>query len=593
MLESVKRLALLFSRKNRFGFLVLLCLMFIGAILETLGVGAIPVFVSVIALPEQMLKYPYLNPMLTFFDLTTAKQLLIYAGIGLILVFAVKNAYISFVYYLQARFTKNRQVDLGRRLFSLYLHAPYPFHLNRDSSELLRNVNQEVQRVIKGILNPFQAIVMQGLVLLCVAALLLITEPIITIFAGIVLGGASILFLKGLHARTKRKGREAQKERQRSLQAINQGLGGIKEVLVSGNSRYFIDRFIESLQRMTAAEAFRQVAEKLSQPFLECIIVLGILAVAFALLFMGRPLETIAPTLALFGAALIRLKSCVNTIVASFTNFRYNAVAIHPIWNDIHALNQKGPLNAGSVEVTKLRKAIVLENIRYRYPGSERLAVKNINLSILRGSSIALVGPTGSGKTTLVDILLGLLKPETGRILADGRNIFENISTWHSRIGYVPQNIYLLNDSIKNNIAFGVADREIDHQKLDKALQSSQLETFVSELPLGVDTVVGERGVRISGGQRQRIGIARALYHNPEILIMDEATAALDNTTEEMLVRAIDRMKKDRTIIIIAHRLSTVKNCDRLYFMENGKITASGKYEELMSACDAFRQMAK
>lgn len=593
MLESIKRLALLFSRKNRFGFLALLCLMFIGAMLETVGVGAIPVFVSVIALPDQVLKYPFLKPILSCFDLSTPKQLLVYAGIGLILVFAVKNAYISFVYYLQARFTKNRQIDLGRRLFSLYIHAPYPFHLNRDSSELLRNVNQEVQRTINGILTPFQAIIMQGLVLLCVSALLLATEPVITVFAGIVLGGASSLFLKGLHARTKRKGREAQMERQQSLQAINQGLGGIKEVLVSGNSRYFINRYIKSIQKMTSADAFRQVAEKISQPFLECIIVLGILAVAFALLFMGRPVETIAPTLALFGAALIRLKSCANTIVASFTNLRYNAVAIHPIWTDINALQKENSLETGPVNAKKLREGIVLENVKYRYPGSDRWAVKDIDLSIGPGRSIALVGPTGSGKTTLVDILLGLLKPETGRILADNRDIFENLSAWHSRIGYIPQNIYLLNDSIKNNIAFGVADAEINHQKLEKALQSAQLSTFVSELPQGVDTVVGERGVRISGGQRQRIGIARALYDNPEILIMDEATSALDNTTEEMLVRAIEAMKKNRTIIMIAHRLSTIKNCDRLYFMENGKITASGKYPELVSNCDAFRQMAK
>jgi len=593
MLTAIKKLNSLFCRKNKIGFFILICLMFIGALLETIGVGAIPAFVSVLAFPEQILKYPFLKPLLNYFDLTTSKQLLIYAGIALLVVFIIKNVFISFVYFLQARFTRNRQNDLSHRLFALYINAPYSFHLKNDSSVLLRNVNQETQRVIIGILTPVQTIIMQSLILISISILLLATEPVITVFAGTVLGLSSGLFLKVLHAKTRRDGQMAQKERQVSIQAINQGLEGIKEVLVSGNSGYFINKFLTSIKRITAAEAFIQVAERISQPFLECIMVLGILTIAGILLFMERPIESIAPTLALFGAALIRLKSCMIAIVSSFTNLRYNAVAIDPIWNDLNKISE--PITQHDYPATSTRQdsSIIFDDVKYSYPGSGKAAIKEINLTIPRAGSIGLVGSTGSGKTTLVDILLGLLKPNEGTVLEDGVNINTKLTEWHRKIGYIPQFIYLLNDTIKNNIAFGLEDSEIDERKCQKAICTAQLENFVSSLPEGVDTVVGERGIRLSGGQRQRIGIARALYNNPEILVMDEATSALDNTTEDLLVQALEKLKQDRTIIMIAHRLRTIKKCDNLYFMKDGQIVASGNYEELLAKCDEFRKMVK
>jgi ATP-binding cassette subfamily C protein len=593
MLTALKRLASLFSRKNKLGFIVLLCFMFLGAILETLGVGVIPVFVSVIAFPDQILKYPFLKPFLEYLDLTTPKQLLIYTGLALFVIFVIKNIYISFVYYLQERFTKNRQVDLSHRLFSLYINAPYSFHLKHDGSELLRNLNLETQRAITGILVPLQTIVMQGLVLISIFILLLVTEPGITVFSGIILGSASGFFLKALNAQLKKLGREAQKERQVSIQAINQGFGGIKEVLISGNSSYFTNRFLISIRRMTSADAFWKVTNKLSQPFLESIIVFGILAVAFLLLFMGRSIESIAPTLALFGAALIRLKSCMNMIVQSFTNLRYNSVAVKPIWNDINNLT-KSVLPPGPSAITpSLQNSIEIDTIQYSYPESDRPAIKDISLTIPKGASVAFVGPTGSGKTTLVDVLLGLLKTEQGNIRVDGVDIFNNLTGWHQKIGYIPQSIYLLNDTIKNNIALGLEDSEIDEDKLQKAIHTAQLDAFIVSLSEGVETVVGERGIRLSGGERQRIGIARALYNNPEVLIMDEATSSLDNTTENLLVKALEELKKDRTIIMIAHRLSTVKNCDKLYFLKEGRMENSGTYEALLSTCEEFRKMVK
>jgi ABC-type multidrug transport system fused ATPase/permease subunit len=593
MLTALKKLSSLFCRKNKLGFIVLLCFMFLGAILETLGVGAIPAFVSVIAFPDQILKYPFLKPFLEYLDLTTPKQLLIYTGLALFVIFVIKNIYISFFYYLQELFTKNRQVDLSHRLFSLYINAPYSFHLKHDGSELIRNLNLETQRAITGILVPLQTIVMQGLVLISIFILLLVTEPVITVFAGIILGSASGFFLKALNAQLKKLGREAQKERQVSIQAINQSFSGIKEVLISGNSGYFTNRFLTSIRRMTSADAFWKVTNKLSQPFLESIIVFGILAVAFLLLFMGRSIESITPTLALFGAALIRLKSCMNMIVQSFTNLRYNSVSVEPIWNDINNLTKSVlPPDIPALTI-KLQNCIEIDTIQYSYPESDRPAIKDISLTIPKGASVAFVGPTGSGKTTLVDVLLGLLKTKQGNIRVDGVDIFNNLTGWHQKIGYIPQSIYLLNDTIKNNIALGLEDSEIDEEKLQRAIHTAQLDAFVVSLSEGVETVVGERGIRLSGGERQRIGIARALYNNPEVLIMDEATSSLDNTTEDLLVTALEELKKDRTIIMIAHRLSTVKNCDKLYFLKEGRMENSGTYEALLSTCEEFRKMVK
>jgi ABC-type multidrug transport system fused ATPase/permease subunit len=592
MLTALKKLSSLFCRKNKLGFIVLLCFMFLGAILETLGVGAIPAFVSVIAFPDQILKYPFLKPFLEYLDLTTPKQLLIYTGLALFVIFVIKNIYISFVYYLQERFTKNRQVDLSHRLFCLYINAPYSFHLKHDGSELIRNLNLETQRAITGILVPLQTIAMQGLVLISIFILLLFTEPVITVFAGIILGSASGFFLKALNAQLKKLGREAQKERQVSIQAINQGFSGIKEVLISGNSGYFTNRFLISIRRMTSADAFWKVTNKLSQPFLESIIVFGILAVAFLLLFMERPIESIAPILALFGAALIRLKSCMNMIVQSFTSLRYNSVALNPIWNDINKLTKPASAPGPSATPPILQNSIELDTIQYSYPEADRPAIKDITLTIPKGASVAFVGSTGSGKTTLVDTLLGLLKAEQGQIRVDGVDIFDNLTEWHQKIGYIPQFIYLLNDTIKNNIALGLEDSEIDEDKLQRAIRTAQLDAFVVSLSEGVETVVGERGIRLSGGQRQRIGIARALYNNPEVLIMDEATSSLDNTTEDLLVTALEKLKKDRTIIMIAHRLGTVKNCDKLYFLKEGHIENAGTYEELLLSCEEFRKMA-
>jgi ATP-binding cassette subfamily C protein len=280
-------------------------------------------------------------------------------------------------------------------------------------------------------------------------------------------------------------------------------------------------------------------------------------------------------------------------IVSSFTNLRYNAVAINPIWEDLNTISAPVTPLSTSATTNRLQNSIKINELKYTYPGSDKPSIKDINLSIPKAGSISLVGPTGSGKTTLADLLLGLLKPDEGAILENGFDINNNLTEWHRKIGYIPQFIYLLNDTIKNNIAFGLEDSEIDEKKLQNAVSTAQLENFVLSLPEGVETIVGERGIRLSGGQRQRIGIARALYNNPEILVMDEATSALDNTTEDLLVQALEKLKEDHTIIMIAHRLSTIKNCDTLYFMKDGHIIASGNYEELLSKCDEFRKMAK
>ncbi len=592
---TLKKLRALFGRKQKISFCILLSTLLFGAFLETLGVGAVPAFVSVFAFPETVMKHAALKPVLDYFNLRSSKNLLLYASISLIIIFILKNIYLCITYYLLATFAKNRQVDLGRRLFTAYMYAPYTFHLQRDTSELLRNINAETQRIVNGIITPLLTIIMQGLVLLCITALLLAVQPVITVAAAALLGTACIIFLKTLHKRISRRGMQAQEERKASIQAVRKGLGAIKAIHVAHCHEFFIRVFVRSRREMTSAEAFKQVAQKATQPFLESITITGMLTLTILLVLLGKDIQAIAPILALFGAAFMRLKSCLNQIVSSVTNFRYNAVSINPVYDDLSHYASKKPSQSSSSIASRhvdFKEKITLENVCYTYPGASAEALTDINLVIPKRSTVAFVGPTGSGKTTLVDVIMGLLTPNRGDIAVDAKSIFDNLALWQTCIGYVPQSIYLMNDTIKHNVALGIDDNEIDEKRFKRAAAIAQLEEFIDKLPQRENTNIGEHGVRLSGGQRQRIGIARALYHDPEVLIMDEATSALDNNTERNVIEAVSETA-GKTIIMIAHRLSTVLNCDRLYFMKDGRIEDSGTYAELYQKNADFLQLAK
>lgn len=595
MIESIKKFFSLFSASDKRRGLGLFILIMIGAILEVIGVGAIPVFVGVVSDPDRIMRYDFIASTLNNSGINTSDQLLIWGAIALIVIYLIKNTYLSMLYYWKAKFVKNRQVSLSTRLFSAYMNAPYTFHLQRNTAELLRNVNSEVQLAME-VLTSGLLLLMQSLMIVAIFILLIAVEPIISVVTLGVLGVASVLFLQMVKRKVKMYGLEQQGHRRTMIQAINQGLGGLKDARILNREHFFLKKFKVSAIRNAIAGRYISVANQVPKPFIETVAVSGMLLIALILVLQGRSVQSVIPILTLFAVSVVRLMPAFRDVVGHYTKIQFNIFAVEPVYDDLRELeNLKSEIHVngnGATRPLTIKNNIKIENLYYKYPNSKAQALNGVNLEIPRGEAIAFVGSSGAGKTTIVDCLLGLLPPTKGSIKVDGQDIRSNLRGWQSRIGYIPQFIYLSDDTVRNNIAFGLEEDEIDEEKLKKATEAAQLDHLIENLPKGYNSVIGERGIMLSGGQRQRIGIARAFYHNPEVLVMDEATSALDNVTEKHIIQALEKMRGDRTMIIIAHRLTTVKNCDKLYFMKEGKIEASGTHDELLERSSDFKLMA-
>lgn len=594
MKEAFKKLFELLPAPDKLKFAALFVLMIIGTFLEVIGIGMVPIFVGAVANPDMLLGHDIAGPILEWAGITTSRELLTTGGILLVLIFFIKGVYLVWLNYVQSRFISNRYAAISEKLFNAYLHAPITFHLGRNTAELIRNINIETRYISNQIMRPFLIILMAATTITGIFLLLIIVEPIITLVALVLIGGVGGLILKILKKSISLYGQIAGKERERMIKVINEGLGGIKDVIVMNRQPYFARKFKHYVNNMVDAEIFKGVTTFSSRPVIEFVAVAGMMAIAFILVWQGRGLEAIIPVLTLFGVATVRLLPNVALIVNQLNNLRYYIHALRPVHADIKLLQHHADIAASERETGKLefKKLINLENLWFRYPNSDEYVIKGINLQIERGSAVGFVGASGAGKSTIVDIILGFYEPEKGRIMVDNQNISANKRKWQNSVGYIPQFIFLSDDTIRNNIAFGLTEDQISEEWLQESVQAAQLESLIEELPEGLDTVIGERGTRLSGGQRQRIGIARALYSNPSVLVMDEATSALDNITEQHINEAIDKLKGERTIIMIAHRLTTVKNCDQLYVMENGRITENGNYDELMNNSYVFREMA-
>jgi len=602
MIDYVKKILYLLPSGDKFKIFVLFMMMFIAALFEVVGIGMIPVFVSIIATPEMVLNHAWAGPLLLSLNITEAGELLIYGACVLIGIFICKNTYLLMYKYAEARFLWKRYVFVGSSLFKKYMTAPYEFHLNRNTSELLRNVTQEARYIVKNVMSSYMILAMDFILIVVIFSMLLIVEPFITLITIILLGGGGGLFLKFIRNKTQEYGKTAQSDRGMMIQSVNEGLGGFKDATVLNRQKWFYKKFHYHIQRFSRSQTFKEVASVANKPFIETIAVTGMLLIALVLYLQGRGLEVVLPILTLFGIATIRLLPAIQRSAGAITTLRYYLYTIDPVYSDSKYLfeanhskseqiNRKR-IKADREYALKLQRCIKFEAVSYAYPNSDLQAVKDISLCIQKGESVGFVGASGAGKTTLVDILLGLLKPQEGNIFVDDTDIYSNLPGWQKNIGYISQFIFLIDDSIKRNIAFGLPDHEIDEIKLNNAIKASQLSELIENLPEGVNTVVGEHGTRLSGGQRQRIGIARALYNNPQVLIMDEATSSLDNTTERFVIEAIDNLKGERTILTIAHRLTTVKNCDHIFFMKNGRVIDQGSYDQLIENNYDFYKMA-
>ena len=570
-------------------------MMLLGAVLEATGIALIFPLIALISNPTAIENNGVLNWLYIRSGTRSTDDFLIWM-VGLLLVFYVfKYIYLSLLYYSQYWFIFKLQIELSMRLLSAYLHSPYPFHLRRNSAELLRNINADILLIFSGVLVPGFSALIEVLVVCMILLVLLISAPLPTLAATTILGGTSLAFYAFVRKRAARLGKIQQDNLAQMIKWVNQGLGGVKEIKILGREDFFLQAYNKHNIGYGRSMLYLRTFSDLPRLLIEGLVMGSVLLVVGFMLLLKQDMQTLIPTLGLFAMAAVRLMPSMNRILSGLTSARYYSASVNNIYHDLKELENvpSSPNERVVSEVFSFNQSIKLENISFRYHGAEKDSLKDVSLTILKGQSIAFVGPSGAGKTTIVDALLGLLEPGSGRVLVDGVNINTNLAGWQQKIGYIPQPIYLSDDTIKRNVAFGVEDDKIDDEQVWTALRAAQLEDFIVSLPDKLDTMVGEHGVRISGGQRQRIGIARALYHNPEILVLDEATAALDNETESEVTKAIEALSGTKTIIAIAHRLTTVRNFDCLFFMKDGKIVDAANFENLLQNNTDFQKMAK
>jgi ABC-type bacteriocin/lantibiotic exporter with double-glycine peptidase domain len=526
------------------------------------------------------------------FGVDTPEQFLFALGIGVFLLLVGSLAFKALTTYVQLRFTLMREYSIGKRLVEGYLHQPYSWFLNRHSADLGKTILSEVSNVTDGGITPTMNLIAQGTVAIALLMLLIVMDPKLALIVGLTLAAVYSLIFRTTSALLARMGTERVKANQERFVVVSEAFGAAKEVKVGGLEYAYIQRFAGPAQTYARYQASAQVISQLPRFALEAIAFGGMLLVMLYLMAQSGGFASALPIIALYAFAGYRLMPALQQVYGALTQLRFSGPALDALHKDLMSLQPTGPYQ--QQPALPLNQVITLNNIVYRYPNAAIPALKGISLTIPARSTVGLVGATGSGKTTTVDLILGLLDAQEGTLAIDGQPITDhNKRAWQRAIGYVPQQIYLADDTVAANIAFGIEPEQIDQAAVERAAKIANLHEFVTnDLPQGYATTVGERGVRLSGGQRQRIGIARALYHKPQVLILDEATSALDNLTEQAVMEAVNNLGHDITIILIAHRLSTVRQCDQIYLLERGEVNASGTYEELIDSSQQFAAMA-
>lgn len=576
----VKKIWRLLTPLERRQALVLLCLMILGMLLETLGVGLVTPSIALLTQQNIPQNYPILQPLLDALGNPSQKSLIIGGMLVLVAVYLLKTTFLAYLSWRQNKFAFGVQSQLSQRLYQIYLRRPYAFHLKRNSAQLIRNVITEVNLFTFSVMLPTMVLATEALVLIGLCCLLLVFEPFGSAIVLGTLGLAAWAFYQFTRGRLKRWGKERQHHEGLRLQHLQQGLGGVKDVKLLGREIDFLEQFRIHNQHGASVGEKQLTLQQLPRLWLELLAVSGLAILILSMLAQNRPLDAILPILGLFAATAFRIIPSVNRVLGALNSLRYGLAVIDVLDNEL-----KLPALSVATEKTlplPFERDLNIQHVSFAYDGSPITAIDNISLSIRQGESVGFIGSSGAGKSTLVDVLLGLLAPGSGKILVDGSDIQDNLRGWQNQIGYVSQSIFLTDDSLRRNVAFGLGNHEIDDIAVNRAIQAAQLTDFVAGLPLGLDTLVGERGTRLSGGQRQRIGIARALYHDPAVLVLDEATSALDLETEREVMQAVNALHGQKTILIVAHRLSTIENCDRLYRIEQGKITKEGSPDDLL-----------
>ena len=584
LLRNLNKLRALIARKDKLQYLFLIFLTFFASLLEGIGVGAVPACVAVITdpaqlrgvnLPESILKYIPESPSLSF---------IIWTSIGLLLIFVVKGTFLSVLAYYQSWIAEGQRTKLAKRIFRCYLNAPYDWFLQRNSSELMRNVLMDTARISNGILTPIMSLIMAVGSFLFILPVLIYVSPNQVVGVLVVLSICSFLFVYLLKGKLTAMGNILKVDNRVALASVNDGFAAIIDARITKTEPFLTSSVEGSLSRIAYAKRTLALIQAATKNVFETVGAGAILLIIILMMRQGLNIKSVLPLIAMIVVAFVRLKSTATILINNINQIYYSNTSLPHILKDIEEIGTLKNEYRPRVKrrLTDAIRTVELREVTYSYPNTDQSAVQNINLTIERGQSIGFLGPTGCGKSTLINILVGLLRPEKGEVLVNGGSIYGDLDGWHENIGYIPQHIFLLDDTISANVAFGMEEKEIDHERVDMALKGACLYDFVMGLPKQKKTVVGERGARISGGQRQRLGIARALYRDPDLLIMDEATSALDNDTELKVMQAIEGSGRDRTVVMIAHRLNTLRNCDVIYELNAGSIIRSGQYSEVV-----------
>lgn len=564
------------------------------AVAEIMGISAVLMLLNVLSEPEILQSNARLASIYDWFGFADTFSFQIWLAVGVLVVVMAGLAVKAFGTYALIRFSTMRGYTVSTRLLTAYLSQPYPWFLNHNSAELANNLLTQVDGLVARVIQPCLRLVANGLLVLAILCFLMVVDPLVTVFSALVLGlGYGLIYLR-FRGRLHRLGEDMMNAFEDRFVVAQEATGGIKDVKVMGLEAVYVRTYAAAAQKAAESGATMGVMAELPRFILEAITFGTLLGLILLLLFRNDGnITAIVPTLGVIAFSTMRLLPSLQQIYHSLVAIRGATPVLDTIVHDIAATPAQAIVEAPAPTPMALEHSLELSKVSFGYDAAERPTLRGVDLSIRARTTVGIVGGTGAGKTTLVDLILGLLTPDEGVIRVDGTPITEETRrAWQMTLGYVPQSIFLTDDTIAANIAFGVPKDQIDMAGVERAARTAALHDFVqSDLPQGYQTLVGERGVRLSGGQRQRIGIARALYRDPTLLIMDEATSALDNITERVVMEAVQNIRADKTVILIAHRLSTVKSCDTIFLLERGRLLAQGSYDELLAGNEVFRRM--
>lgn len=569
--------SILSPRQRRVGSM-LFALVLVGTALETLSVGLVVPALAFMTRGASA-PSPRMVGWLVWLGNPSANQLILWILLGLLGVYAIKTVFLLFVAFCETRFVAATQASTSHRLFAVFLAQPWTFHLQRHSADLMKTILQSAEFSL--VCRIFLMTVSETLVLSGLVGLLLWFEPTGALVVAGMLGAAAWLFNATVRSRARRWAHAQSHHAKMVIKHVQQGLGGAKDVKIRGCEQEFVDQLSQHAEGAARVTAVQSLVQQVPRLWFELLAVAALLLLTAVMVWQGTPSERLLPMLGLFATVAFRMLPSVNHVTAAVQKLRQSDAMLENLQKSLELSNETAPGRPATP--MRFRDCIVLKNIGFRYPRSREDVLDAVSIRIPHGASVGFVGGSGAGKSTLVDVVLGLLPPTTGCVTVDGEDIQGNLRGWQDLIGYVSQSIFLCDDSIRRNVAFGVPEPDIDDAAVRRALKAAQLDAFVDSLPAGADTLVGERGGRLSGGQKQRIGIARALYHDPQVLVLDEATSALDAETEKEVMAAVNSLHGAKTLIIVAHRLTTVADCDLIYRLDKGRVVQSGTAAEVIS----------